>query len=72
MTEQAWGDNAVIVSDDGFNVHWKPKCPFCGYVPLNSEREDHARKGVGSVTYADCQRCGESFIVVLYRGYFPL
>lgn len=64
---QAYGVNAIITRDDGFSVDYRPRCPKCMYVDMNSKMcGAHASYG-GSITWTVCHNCGESFQVILRR-----
>lgn len=68
MEKQAWGQNAVITDDNGMHIRWKPRCPYCGFIPLN--RDYGASIGAGGRTHDQvfCDKCGETIKVVFSRG----
>ena len=68
MAEQAWGQNAIIVQDTGFSIRWRPKCPYCGYVPTNRTNGGTAQKGIRASYHDRYDKCGKSIDVVISRG----
>ena len=64
---QAYAVNAIIIKDDGKSVDYRPRCPYCGYVPQMSKMVGaHASFG-GSHSFTVCQQCGKSFEIILRR-----
>ena len=69
MAKQAWAQNAVITSDDGGTaIRYRPRCPKCGYVPVNRECGGSAQEGVRAHYSDRCDKCGEFFDIVISRG----
>lgn len=68
MAKQAWAQNAVITRDDGSYVRYRPRCPRCGYVPVNRECGGSAMEGVRAFYTDRCEKCGESFEIYISRG----
>ena len=68
MATQAWGQNAVIIEDDGLCVKWKPRCPNCGYVPVNRSCAGVAQEHIRAGYFERCDRCKTSIDVVISRG----
>ena len=64
---QAWAQNAVIIADDGRNVRWKPRCPNCGYVPVNREMNGTAISHIRASHFDKCDKCGASIDIVISR-----
>lgn len=64
---QAYAVNAVIVKDDGRNVDYRPRCPYCGYVPQNFKVCGAYASHGGSHSHTVCSSCGKSFEIVLRR-----
>lgn len=64
----AVAQNAAIIEDDGNQVRYHPRCPFCGY--LNDRLTCSAFIGNGikaGLGFVFCQKCGKSFEVVITR-----
>ena len=68
MSEQAWAQNAVIVEDNGRNVRWKPRCPFCGFIPPYRTAAGTAFKGIRANHHDRCDKCGKQIDIVVSRG----
>ena len=68
MAKQAWGQNAVITRDEGSYVRFKPRCPRCGYVPVNRESAGSAMEGTRAYYTDRCDKCGERFDIIISRG----
>lgn len=67
----AYGENAIIVGDDGNNVRWYTRCPYCGRVnnmmtygpqPIFSG----SKRQVGTPT---CSNCRKMFNVYIGRSF---
>ena len=68
MAQQAWAQHGIIVDDDGLFVHWKPRCPKCGYVPTHRLMSATAQKGIRAFHSDRCDKCGIDIDVVISRG----
>lgn len=68
MKKEAWAQNAVITQDDGFSIRYRPRCPKCGYVPINRDCSGTACAGVRANHFGICDKCGEKFSIVISRG----
>ena len=68
MSNQAWAENAVIIQDNGCSVRFRPKCPYCGHIPMNMSMGDSAQNGVRSHNSAICEKCKKTFDIVISRG----
>lgn len=64
---QAYAVNAVITRDDGRCVDYRPKCPYCGYVPQMMKMCGAYASYGGSHSHTVCHSCGKSFEVILRR-----
>lgn len=63
---QAWGENAVIVSDDGHVVRYRYRCPNCGAVDVGLQTCS-VSYGSSSSSFGNCIKCHKSFRVVIGR-----
>ena len=69
MAKQAWAQNAVITRDDGsMCIRYKPRCPQCGYVPVNRDCGGTAQEGMNAHYSDRCDKCGASIDIVISRG----
>lgn len=68
MAAQAWAQNAIITQDSGFSVRFKPRCPYCGYVPPNRECGGTASTGCRAHYTDRCDKCGNVIDIVISRG----
>ena len=68
MGKQAWAQNAIITKDDGRSVRFKPRCPKCGFVPVNRDRGGTASEGIRAATTDCCDKCGEYFEIIISRS----
>ena len=64
---QAYAVNAVITRDDGRNVDYRERCPYCGFVPQNHKVVGTSVSYSSSHSFAHCQSCGKSFEIILIR-----
>jgi peptide subunit release factor 1 (eRF1) len=58
---------AIIVREDGKNVHWKKKCEGCSYVEAGTHVS--MKPGPGSILtagYFNCPKCGHQSEVCVY------
>lgn len=62
-----WCENAVIISDDGRNIEWRPKCPDCWYVDTTSQMSSLPFSGAKLNIGHKCQYCKNTFIVHVGR-----
>lgn len=62
MAGMAWGENAVVVKDDGNRVDYHRRCPYCGKVA--DRQTGNVIVGQGSIVSAGagrCMYCGKDF-----------
>lgn len=67
MANMAWGENAVIVKDNGNQVTFHPKCPACGAVDSMRTSNAYVRAGVANVGSFFCPKCQKGFDCRLSR-----
>ena len=63
----AWAENAVVISDDGRNVKYHVRCPYCGKVNHNSTSGAYVGSGVTNC-YGSCSYCFKHFPIKLGRS----
>lgn len=66
MQKLAWGENAIIRSDDGQRVNYSGKCPFCGYVYSGGTITTIS---FGKLRSGDtCPKCHRHYDITIGRG----
>ncbi len=64
----AVGENAVIFSDDGRQVRYHARCPYCGHVATNTTYTHYLSQGIiANVGMHTCFQCHKSFGMRLIR-----
>lgn len=62
----AWAENAVIVSDDGRQVKYHPRCPYCGKVNHISLASTYVGSGITNC-HGPCGSCLKIFPIKIGR-----
>ena len=64
----AVAQNAAIIEDNGLNVRFHPRCPYCGYLnhtfTSGTAVVEGGRMSVGSFS---CQKCSKHFEIAVSR-----
>ena len=60
----AWAENAVVVSDDGRQVKYHVRCPYCGKVNNMSTSSAYVGSGVTNC-HGSCGNCFKNFPIKL-------
>ncbi len=68
MSKKLWIHNAVILSDDGKMVRYRPKCPQCGFVPTNITCGCCVVEAQAAMHEAECQKCHHTIEVMIGRS----
>ena len=58
---------AVIISDDGVEVKYHPKCPHCEHVEIGTTCRATVRHGIVNAGGFNCSRCLTGYSVVIRR-----
>ena len=65
----AWGENAVIVKEEGNRIFYYPKCPYCGKVHSHSNFQTNVAPGGTSGTInTHCLSCGRIYNFMIHRN----
>lgn len=57
---EAWAQNAVVISDNGTQVKYHTRCPFCGHVNTMSTGSIFVSNSICN-TNGNCPNCFKSF-----------
>ena len=53
-------ENVEVISDDGYNVKFRGKCPFCGTTDISVRTLPISESGTSNVTHT-CPKCGKNY-----------